>query len=364
VAIRSGEDAARRLRYEERVTRIAVLADRALPFWFAAWSLILVVRLVTDGRIVSFDVVGFDFQLYRHAAADALAGGDPWAASETLRGSEFHFAALPTAVLLFLPFALVPPAAGFVIYTVVSVGVLAIGLRRIRAPLWWLLFAPTVMTILVGNPSTAVLAFLLVGGPAGRAIAAALKIYAVVPMVARREGRALAAVVVVVGASILVAPELWSSYVTQAGTISDRLLREAQGGLSASGLLGPELRPAYLSVEAFARISGLVIAVTSVALILVVAVRDVAAAGWLTVPLLWPASEVHYATFAIPIARRLSTWILAIPLPLTYLLGLVILAYEIASARPELVPQPPAVGLAQWTSDIASGLRRTRQAPG
>jgi hypothetical protein len=66
-------------------------------------------------------------------------------------------------------------------------------------------------------------------------------------------------------------------------------------------------------------------------LVLLVAVRDVPSSAWLAVALLWPAAEYHLATMTIPVARRVSTWIIAVPTIPTYLVGLVILAYELAA---------------------------------
>jgi len=83
-------------------------------------------------------------------------------------------------------------------------------------------------------------------------------------------------------------------------------------------------------------------------LILLVAIRDTRAAGWLFVPLLWPGAEYHYAALALPVARRLSIWIIAIATLPTYLLGLVLLAYEVAANRPAIVKEPPPVGLVAW----------------
>jgi hypothetical protein len=62
----------------------------------------------------------------------------------------------------------------------------------------------------------------------------------------------------------------------------------------------------------------------------------------------WPAAEYHIATLTIPAARRLSVWVIAITTPPTYLIGLTLLAWEVASGRPGLVPDGPAVGLRAW----------------
>jgi hypothetical protein len=116
-------------------------------------------------------------------------------------------------------------------------------------------------------------------------------------------------------------------------------MSESQGGVSATLFLDPRVLPLG---------EGLAIVGIVAILVLLVAVRDVRSAGWLAVPLLWPAAEYHYATFALPIARRTSTWILAVPLVPTYLVGLMVLAYEIVAERQPLSLQEPPEGLAEW----------------
>jgi hypothetical protein len=52
--------------------------------------------------------------------------------------------------------------------------------------------------------------------------------------------------------------------------------------------------------------------VTVVALFLL-ALRDRRAAGWLAVPAVWPASQLHYSTMALPVMSPLLAFFLAIP---------------------------------------------------
>ena len=123
-------------------------------------------------------------------------------------------------------------------------------------------------------------------------------------------------------------------------------MSESQGGVSAALFLDPRVLPLA---------EGLVIVGIVAVLVLLVAVRDVRSAGWLAVPLLWPAAEYHYATFALPIARRTSTWILAVPLVPTYLVGFLLLAYEVVAEREPLAPQEHSVGLGEWLRTLRIG---------
>ena len=120
---------------------------------------------------------GFDADLYLEATRAWLAGADPWIYIETQR-----FAAPPPTLVPLAPIAILPED------------------RRHRCswssfdrdrrrrhdptaslPWWWLLFPPFLDAAWNGNPQTLLVPLILVGaGP----IAAFLKIYALVPLVA------------------------------------------------------------------------------------------------------------------------------------------------------------------------------------
>ena len=93
--------------------------------------------------------------------------------------------------------------------------------------------------------------------------------------------------------TMVVAPDLWLAYIRQFGEISRRLEYESLQGLSAF----------YFPV---------LLAVTVVAL-LILALRDRRAAGWLAVPAVWPSSQFHYSTMALPVMSPLMAVLLAIP---------------------------------------------------
>ncbi len=163
---------------------IARWSDRVLPLWFALWSL---VRLQQLGLFQGdWSWFGRDFRIYRDAGLALLNGGDPWNASDHWNGQDWHFAALPTAAQAFVPFAILPEALGLAVFLALSVGVFVFAMRRLRLPLWWLLFPPVAEGIGAANPQILAFGLLIVGAPAiaapvGRAIATALKVYAVDP---------------------------------------------------------------------------------------------------------------------------------------------------------------------------------------
>ncbi len=338
---------------------IARWSDRVLPLWFALWSL---VRLQQLGLFQGdWSWFGRDFRIYRDAGLAILNGGDPWNASDHWNGQDWHFAALPTAAQAFVPFAILPEALGLAVFLALSVGVFVFAMRRLRLPLWWLLFPPVAEGIGAANPQILAFGLLIVGAPAiaapvGRAIATALKVYAVIPVVARREWRALAAVGIVFAVSVALAPGLWATYISRFGEIGARVAKESAGGVSAALVLDPKVFGTLLGTsETVARLAGIGLFALLAALVLLVAVRDVRSAGWLVVPLLWPAAEYHAAAFAIPIARRLATWIIAVPTIPTYLLGLIVLAYQAAAGAPALPEEPPPVGLRAWLRSLRPG---------
>jgi hypothetical protein len=287
-----------------------------------------------------------------------LNGADPWTTFDRWNGVDWHFAALPTAAQLFVPFVWLPEGLGLAIFFGLSGAIAWIALRRLALPAWWLFFPPLTEGLLAANPQIVLLGLLLLGGPLARAIAAGLKVYAVVPILARREWLALAVTLGLLAVSIAVGLGVWATYLAELGTVSARAVQESQGGVSAALLLDPKVfGPAIPSAGPLRLLPGLLLYGLIAALILIVAIRDVRAAGWLAVPLLWPAAEYHLATFAIPVARRLSIWIIAVATVPTYLLGLIVLAYEVASARPAVVPEPSPVGLVSWIRALVPGRR-------
>jgi hypothetical protein len=319
-----------------------------LPFWFLGWDAVRLYQVGLVQRGLDFSWFGNDFRIYRNAALELTAGRDPFGAFAPWNGVDWHFAAPPVAAQAFVPFALVPEWLGLTIFAALSISVLCFALRRLGLPLWWLLFPPVVEGLMAMNPQILVVGLLVVGTSWTSAVAAWLKVYALIPMVARRQFRAVAILAVSMIVSVVVSPGAWSEYIARYGEISGRLMSESQGGISATLFLDPRVLPFG---------EGLAIVGIVAILVLLVAVRDVRSAGWLAVPLLWPAAEYHYATFALPIARRTSTWILAVPLVPTYLVGLMVLAYEVVAERQPLVHQERSVGLAEWLRTLPIGRR-------
>ena len=327
--------------------------------WFLLWSGIRVYQLSWDGSRWDTTFLGRDFRIYRDGALAILSGGNPWAAADHWNGTDWHFAALPPAAQLFVPVALVSEGLGMALFVAISAAVAFLALRRLGLPAWWLLFPPLTEGLIAANPQILLFGLLIVGGPLARAGATALKVYAIVPIVARREWRAFAMTAALFGLSLAIGTGLWATYVSEFGAISARVTQESQGGVSATLLLDPRVFGKALPADGIVRLlPGVALYGLIALLVLGAAMRDVRAAGWLAVPLLWPAAEYHLATLAIPAARRVPIWIIAVATPPTYLLGLILLAYEIAAGHRAMVNEPPPVGLVSWLRSLTAGSRQ------
>lgn len=103
-----------------------------LPLWFVIYGTLLVLNLVGHG----FQFI--DIEVYRAAAAAALAGRDPWA----LQPGALAFAGPPPTLLLFMPLTFVPLEVAIVVATTAFVVAAIWAVRRLGLPLWWVLFPP------------------------------------------------------------------------------------------------------------------------------------------------------------------------------------------------------------------------------
>ena len=238
--------------------------------------------------------VGIDARIYYRGVVAWLHGSNPWDAAVTVGGSAYHYAGSPVTTVILAPAALLSEDLFTSLWLVLTWAAAAWTLRRLGLPIWWLLFPPISEALFSANPQLIVLALLLADRGWLAAIATALKVYAFIPLFGEGRWRTIALAVGLNALTILVAPALWLNYIAQFGSISDRLAFESIQGFSAF------YYPALL-------------AVTVVALILL-ALRDRSAAGWLAVPAAWPASQLHYSTMALPVISPLLAFFLAIPI--------------------------------------------------
>lgn len=346
------------------------MKDWFLGLWFLGWSLVRVQQLGWTGVQWDLSFIGRDFWIYRNAGLAVLDGTDPWLASYAWNGTDWHFAAPPIAAQLFVPFALIAGSVSLLLFTALSLGAAWAALRVLRLPAWWLLFPPMTEGILAANPQILLFGLVVIGlAPArvpasrhrirlvgwlvARAVAVGLKIYGVVPIVARREWRALVASAGLVAGSLVIAPDLWGRYLSGFGDISSRILSESKGGLSAGLFLEPSIFGTLIPSETVALAVGLLLYGLMAGLVLLAAARDVEGAAWIAAPLLWPAAEYHLATMAIPAARRLAIALIAVPSVPTYLFGLIVLTYQVTAGHRPLAATRPPIGLVAWLRSFA-----------
>lgn len=248
---------------------------------------------------ISFFVVrhfplGIDARIYYRGVVAWLGGGNPWDAAITAGGAVYHYAGSPVTTAVLAPAGLLSEdvftAASLILTWVAAAWVL----RRVHLPIWWLLFPPISEALFSANPQLIIVALILADRSWLAAVATALKVYAFIPLAGEGRWRAIGAAVAFNAATIVIAPGLWARYIDEFGTISRRLEVESIGGFSA--FYSPGL-----------------LVVTVVALVLL-ALRDRRAAGWLAVPAVWPASQLHYSTMALPVMSPLLAFFLAIPI--------------------------------------------------
>ena len=256
--------------------------------WFA-WHTYARISFFVDRHFP----VGIDATIYYRGVAAWLHGGNPWDAAVRVGGSTFHYAGSPVTTVLMAPASLLGEQAFTIAWLVLGAVAATWTLRRLGFPIWWLLFPPIAEALFSGNPQLVVLALLVANGPLASAIATGLKVYAFIPLFGERRVRQIVAAVALNAATIAIAPGLWLDYLRRFGAIASRLAAESYGGLSAYPV------PALL-------------AVTCVAL-LVLALRDRRAAGWLAVPAAWPSTQFHYSTMALPVMTPLLAVLLSIP---------------------------------------------------
>jgi len=257
-----------------------------LPIWFAVWAVDASLPLLFLGGL------GTDAEIYHRATVAWLGGGSPWDATSAWGGGVYHFYALPPAVVLMAPFALVPEQLFVPGFVVVQAGAAIYVIRRLHLAWWWLLFPPVVLGIVAGNPSLLLLALLLAPHDILKFMAPTLKVYAVLPLLGERRWRPIAFAALFGLASFVIAPDLWADFVTGAVARARRLMVESGGGYNAYQY------PVLLPLVGIA--------------VLILARYDLKAAGWLSPIALWPASQLHWSTLAMPVMTPLLAVVLAV----------------------------------------------------
>lgn len=308
-----GEPASR----TEGLRRIAWLVPAT---WFA------VISATRLSALVALGPPGYDGILYRDATLRWVAGGDPW----TNPSQGAVFAAPPPTLLAMLPFAALPEPIARI--ALVSLGAIASvwAVRRLRLPLWWLLFPPLVDGVYVANPHVFVVPLLVAGvGP----LAIFVKVYAgVVPAMLFRWRTLL----VTAAVALTTVPFLpWALFFERWHQVSAALASQSGGG-GLSALATPWLVPvAVIAAFALGR----------------------KRLAWWSVPVFWTYTQWYYASMVLPVATPLAAMALAVPIPGATTVAIVLAVSELAWQR-RSAGESIRPGLAVWRPDPEAPIQR------
>jgi len=137
--------------------RLHAAGQAALALWFAYWA---VATLSTLARQAA--PLGQDIRIYYRATQLWLHGGDPWTATVHVGAHQFAYAGSPATTIILAPSALLSENQFTALWIALTAACALLIVRRLRLPLWWLLFAPTVEAVWSGNPQVVVLAIYVV----------------------------------------------------------------------------------------------------------------------------------------------------------------------------------------------------------
>jgi len=252
------------------------LEQVGLPAWFVAIDLLWIAKP---------DILGIDARHYQRAADAWLAGGDPWAVTET----GIPYAAGPHTLLFFAPTSVLPLTASTWLWLLAGAAAAVWLVRRLELPWWYLLFPPLLHGVWNGNPQTIALALLVQGSVVGAVVAVGLKLYAALPLLTR--WRHLVIAVAVLTVVTLVLP--WQLYVERGFGVGSHLQTAWNGSAWRFPIL---VLPTLVGLWILRR----------------------QGAEWFAVPAVFPATQFYYVAMALPaiVGRRVVTALLALPMVL------------------------------------------------
>ena len=257
-----------------------------LPAWFVVIDLLWIAKPA---------VLGIDARHYQRATDAWLAGGNPWAVTE----SGIPYASGPHTLLFYAPTSLLPLTVSTALWTAAGVLASAWLVRRLGLPIWWLLFPPLMHSMWNGNPQTIALALLVLGGSLPAAIAVGLKLYAGIPLIGRWRDLVVTVVLLIVTLPLLPI----QLYIDQGLGVGTHLATAWNG----SAWRIPVLIPFVLAALWVLRRDG---------------------AEWFAVPAVFPATQFYYVAMALPAikGRALIAAVLAAPIPMAVPVVVLILA--------------------------------------
>jgi hypothetical protein len=249
-------------------------------YWFASF-------------LIGPDAFGYDARLYAFAARAMIQGQDPWYV-ERFGG---NFAGPPTTLVPYLPFAYLPEPLVAAIWIIGSLLLAIWILRRLNLPPWWLAFPPLFVPIVTGSVEVLMVAILISGGSLS-GLAAVVKPYAGLVLLAERRWRAMMVAAVVTLVTLPLLP--WGTFVSDLPHIAERL--QVQSSTS----------------NAFGNVPLTLVA--GVALLSM----GVRRALWLATPVLWPSPQIYYAAMTLPVITPIIALCWALDFPGAMVVGIVL----------------------------------------
>ena len=256
------------------IDRLRLAVERiGLPAWFVVIDLLWIAKP---------DALAIDAFHYQRATDAWLAGGNPYAITE----GGIPYLAGPHTLLFYVPTSLLPSGLSAALWMTFGIAATAWTIRRLGAPLWWMLFPPVTHAMWNGNPQTVALALLLVGGSLAAASGVLLKLYTGLALVLRP--RAIVASAILLLLTLPIVP--WQEYVQQGPAISSHM----QTAWNGSAWRIPILIIPTLAALWVIRRQG---------------------AEWFAVPAVFPATQFYYVAMALPAlaGRPILAALLALP---------------------------------------------------
>lgn len=310
----------------DQETRLRRLWTFAMVVVFVPGTAWTVFTMITEPL-----VIGSHAASYSDAAAALIAGRDPWTVGPPLG----VFAGPPTMLLPYVPFTYVPELMQRILWVAADVALAIWVLRRLRAPVYWLIFPPMFQSIVLGHPEILVLAAVVISNPLG-GLGILVKPYTALPLLAERRWSALALGAMAGVGTLLLLP--WGLFLADAPVIAENLARQAH----SDSVFG---QPVLVAIAVVGLLS-----------------LGVRRALWLAVPVLWPYAQLNYKTMTLPMLSPILAIAWATPLPGATLVGIVIEAALRFAGRRRPLPAWIRAGM-EIRAPRLDPSRRTSPAP-
>jgi hypothetical protein len=212
------------------------------------------------------------------------------------------YASGPHTLLFYAPTSSLPLPVATALWFLIGAAATAWVVRRLGLPLWWALFPPLFHAAWNGNPQTIMLALLVLGTSTAGALAAMLKLYALLPLAFRP--RQLVVAVAALAVTTLLLP--WQTYLESGLGVGTHIALAWNGSAWRFPILLP---PTLIALWILRRRGG----------------------EWFAVPAVFPATQFYYVSTALPAIanRRVIAAVFATPIVLGVPIVVLLLAAQV-----------------------------------